>query len=303
MHDTTTTTASELVPLTIDFDTVLRGYDRDQVRHYVDVTERDTQVLVADRDAALSQAEDLAAQLTSARATIRQLQCTIDRISRTPVDPDGLSERLRRMVELATADAGEITRRAQAAAERTWRHAEDTAARLTERHRELLAELDQRRRDMEAEHTELIRRAQADIDRMTREAHERRDLLDERAEQLRAQAQTDFNLAMSARRADLEAELNQRRADADAELQRHIGALRDEADRLRRVRDAVRDQLNQARHLVAELLTDVDTEESQPHPAPSLPSPREHERDTAVRRSDRPTQEAGTVAALTGCAP
>lgn len=52
--------ATELVPLTIDFDTVFRGYDRDQVRYYVQATERDTHLLVADRDAALSQAEDLA---------------------------------------------------------------------------------------------------------------------------------------------------------------------------------------------------------------------------------------------------
>ena len=78
------------------------------------------------------------------------------------------------MVELATAEAADTTRRAEVAADRTWRHAEDTAARLTERHRELPTELDQRRRDMEAEHTDLIHRAPADIDRMTREARQRR---------------------------------------------------------------------------------------------------------------------------------
>lgn len=308
MHDTAITTsditarttAGDLVPLTIDFDTVLRGYDREQVRCYVDATERDTQLLVADRDAALSQAEDLSAQLASARATIRQLQHTIDRIGRTPIDPDALSQRLRRMVELATAEAAETTRRAHAAADRTWRHAEDTAARLTERHRELLTELDQRRRDMEAEHTELIRRAQADIDRMTHEAHQRRDALDQRAEQLRAQAQTDFDLAMSARRAELQAELTQRRAEADAEFHRHIGALRDEVDRLCRLRDAVREQLITAQDLLAGLLTDLDTEEPPPQPAACLPSPRA---DPAVQRPSRPVQDAGTGAALAGCAP
>ncbi|HVV20729.1 MAG TPA: cellulose-binding protein [Pseudonocardiaceae bacterium] len=282
MHDTAidtpTETAVELVPLKIDFDTVFRGYDRDQVQHYVHATERDTRLLIADRDAALSQAEDLARELGSARATIRRLQATVDQFSRTPPDPGALPERLRRMVELATAEADEITRRAKAAAERTWRHAEDTAARLTERHRELLAELDHRRRTMETEHADLIRRTQADIDRMTREAHQHRAELDRRAEQLRAQAQADFNLAMSARRAELEADLAQRRARADAEFEQHAGALRDEITRLRRLRDAIRGQLGTAERLLADVLTDITditdigTEERKPEL--SLPTQR-----------------------------
>ena len=280
MPDTAAHTArdtTELVPLKIDFDTVFRGYDRDQVRYYVETTERDTRLLVADRDAALSQAEDLAQQLASARATVRRLQTTIDRISRTPPDPAGLSERLRRMVDLATAEAEETTRRAQAAAERTWRHAEDTATRLTDRHRELITELDQRRRDMEAEHTDLIRRAQADIDRMTREAQQRRTELDRQAEQARAQTQADFTLAMSARRAELETELAQRRAHADAEFDQHVSALRDEITRLRGLRDAIRDQLLAADRLVLDLITDLDTDDAQPELPQAVPTQRTEE--------------------------
>ena len=282
-------TAAELVPLKIDFDTMFRGYDRDQVRHYVQATERDNQLLAADRDAALSQAEDLARQLGSARATIRELQQTIDRISRTPLDPAALSERLRRMVELATAEAEQITRRANAAAERTWRHAEDTAARLTERHRELLAELDRRRRDMEAEHTDLIRRTQADIDRMTREAAQHRAELDHRAEQLRGQAQADFNLAMSARRAELEADLAKRRAQADAEFGHHIGTLREEVTRLSRLRDAIRQQLGTAQRLLADHITDLETDEPQPELPHSVPTQRTAGPDLATIPSQQPT--------------
>ncbi|HJP75743.1 MAG TPA: cellulose-binding protein [Pseudonocardiaceae bacterium] len=280
MHDTAAHIAldtTELIPLKIDFDTALRGYDRDQVRYYVETTERETRLLVADRDAAVSQAEDLAQQLASARATIRRLQTTIDRISRTPLDPAALSERLRRMVELATAEAEETTRRAQAAEERTWRQAEETATRLTERHRELITELDQRRRDMEAEHTELIRRAQTDIDRMTREAQQRRTELDRHAEQVRAQTQADFTLAMSARRAELETELAQRRAHADAEFDQHVGALRDEITRLRGLRDAIRDQLIAADRLVADLITNLDTDDPQPELPQPVPTQRTEE--------------------------
>ncbi len=137
---------------------------------------------------------------------------------------------------------------------------------------------------------------------MTREAHQRRDMLDQRAAQLREQAQTDFDLAMSARRAELEAELTQRRTNADTEFEGHIGALRDEVDRLRRVRDAVRDQLSEAQRLVTEILTSLDAEEPQPQLAPSLPSPRAHERDTRAQYSSRPAQDSEADAALTGCA-
>jgi colicin import membrane protein len=267
-------TAVDLVPLKIDFDIVLRGYDRDQVQYYVQAAERDTQLLTADRDAALSQVEDLAGQLEAARATNRELRNTIDRISRTPIDTTALSERLRRMVELATAEAHDTTRRAQAAAEATWRQAEDTAARLTQRHRELLTELDERRRAMESEHADLIRRAQADVDRMTREAQQRRTELDQRAEELRTQAQTDFDLAMAARRAELDADLAQRRARADADFARHIGALRDEVRQLRELRDAVRGQLLGAQRLLADLLPDLEADEQQAHLAESVPRPR-----------------------------
>lgn len=291
---------TELVPLKIDFDTVFRGYDRDQVRCYVQATERDTQLLVADRDAALSQAEDLAQQLGSARATIRDLRAAIDRISRTPLDPAALSERLRRMVELATAEADETIRRAEAAAERTWRHAEDTAARLTERHRELLAELDRRRRDMEAEHTDLIRRAQADIDRMTRDAQQRRTELDRRAEQLRAQAQADFNLAMSARRAELEAGLAQRRAHADADFDHHAGTLRDEITRLRHLRDAIRDQLGTAERLVADLITSLDTDETQPERSQPLSAQRADRMDTFTATSHQVAHDTVIGDTVTG---
>ena len=267
-------TAVDLLPLKIDFDTVLRGYDRDQVQYYVQAAERDTQLLAADRDAALSQAEDLARQLESARAANRELRNTIDRISRTPIDPAALSERVRRMVELATAEADDITRRAQAAAERTWRHAEDTAARLAQRHRELLTELDGRRRAMEAEHTDLLQRAQADVDRMTRNAQQRRAELDRRAEALRTQAQADFDLAMAARRAELDAELAQRRTRAEADFERRIGALHEEVRQLRHLRDAIRTQLLDAQRLLASLLTDLDADEPQPHVAQALPTPR-----------------------------
>src|SRR5699024_3736210 len=99
----------ELVPLRTDFDVVLRGYERDQVRHYVQAVETELRLLATDRDAFAAQAGELARQLEEARARIRELHERVDRICRTPVEPEALAERLARMVELAHAEADEIT--------------------------------------------------------------------------------------------------------------------------------------------------------------------------------------------------
>ncbi|GAA4419411.1 hypothetical protein GCM10023148_18620 [Actinokineospora soli] len=110
-------TPDDLVPLRTDFDPAFRGYDRDQVRRFVAEVEADLRLLAADRDGAVARAESIARELEAARAENRELRERCDRISRTPIDADALTERLRRMVELARADADEIVARARAAAE------------------------------------------------------------------------------------------------------------------------------------------------------------------------------------------
>ncbi|MFD1152215.1 cellulose-binding protein, partial [Saccharothrix hoggarensis] len=192
----------DLVPLRADFDVVWRGYDRGQVRHYVDGVEAELGVLAVDRDAAVARADDLARQLETARAEIRVLREHIDRICRTPVEPHALTERLRRMVELAHDEAAEITERARAVAENHWATAEHAAARLRERSERLVDDLDVRRREAEAEHRALMRRAREQVVAAEREAEQRRRELDARAEALREEVRADFEVAMAARRAE-----------------------------------------------------------------------------------------------------
>ena len=168
----------DLVPLRTDFDVVWRGYDPGQVRHYVENVEADLRLLAVDRDAAAARADDVARELERARAEVRALRDRLDRLCRTPIDPAALTERLRRLVDLAHEEAAEITERARAAAEQHWTTAEQAAARLRERSERLVADLDARRRELEAEHGAVMRRAHERIAETTREAERRRLSLD-----------------------------------------------------------------------------------------------------------------------------
>lgn len=253
----------DLVPLRADFDVVWRGYDRGHVRRYVEGVEAELRVLAVDRDAAEARADDLASQLETARAEIRVLREHIDRISRTPVEPDALTERLRRMAELAHEEAAEIITRARAVAENHWATAERAATRVRERSERLVAELDAQRRQAEAEHRTSMREAGERLLAATRQAEQRRRELDERAAAVREEVRVDFELAMSARRAESVAAMAAQEAAARARADQLVRAAEDHArqivtearqrvDELRARRDRIAAGLRDARRLLAE---------------------------------------------------
>jgi colicin import membrane protein len=225
-------THDELVPLHTDFDVVWRGCDRGQVAAYVERVETELRLLAVDRDAATHRADALAEQLTAARAEIQELTRKLDQLSRTPADPAALTDRMRRMVELAHAEAEDIITRARATADQTRASAEQAAARLHRRAEYLVEEADRRHRELTARATE-----------QAREAERRRRELDEQAAELREQIQTDFKLAMNARRTETMRELADQRAAAEAEAARLVREASEKADRL----------VTQAREQVARL--------------------------------------------------
>ncbi|SER72541.1 hypothetical protein SAMN05216188_114171 [Lentzea xinjiangensis] len=225
----------ELLPLRTDFDLCWRGYDRDQVQHYVRGAEDELRMLAADRDAALAHAESLARELEAARTENAELRARVDRICRAPIAPDALTERLERRVELAHSEAAEITARARAAAEQHWADAKQAADRLRHRAERLVADLDRRRADMETEHRELMNRAHDQVDELTRQAERRRRELDEQAAGVRSQIEADFEQAMALRRGEAMRALAEQQRSAQAR-----------ADRI------VREATERARHLVAE---------------------------------------------------
>ncbi|NIJ11020.1 DivIVA domain-containing protein [Saccharomonospora amisosensis] len=301
---------SELLRLRIEFDPALRGYDREQVRRYVEDTEAELRLLAADRDAALRRAEELVALVDDLRVRNRELQASLDRLCRTPPDPAVLPLHLSRMVELAQQEAAEIRNRAEAAAERTWAAARESAARLRARHERLLSELDRRRGELEQQQRELMREANRQVEELLAEAGRRRRELGEQAAAHRRQVRHDFEVAMAARRERAEREHADRAAAARAEAAEMVARAREEADRLlaaaereatalRAVRDDAAARIASARGILTRAMPLLEPE---PEPRPTRPpqspqSPQRGGQPTAARES--PATRAGTALAAT----
>ena len=126
---------TDLVPLRTGFDVGWFGYRRDQVQHYVGETERDFELLAADRDAAEARATSLARALEAARDENRALHDRIDRLCRRPLSPDAVGEHLRHAVDSALSEAAAIVERAGAIEDHVWVSARQAHAE----HRDLLA--------------------------------------------------------------------------------------------------------------------------------------------------------------------
>jgi cell division septum initiation protein DivIVA len=208
---------AELVPLRTAFDVAWLGYRRDQVQHYVGVTERDFELLAADRDACEERARSLARALEAAREENRALRDRIDRLCRQPLSPDSVGERLRHAVDAALAEAAAIVQRASAIEEHVWTSAQQAHAE----HRDLLATTRER------------------MSRLVLEGEARRRALDEAAARQREQVAEDFELALALRRkeslreAQLVEETARRRAERMVrEASRQVEVLREHRDRV-----------------------------------------------------------------------
>src|SRR5882724_9236751 len=74
----------DLVPLGAGFDIVKRGYSRTQVEEHLERLDSDLRLIAADRDAAMSQAADLARQMERARTDLDELRGQVNRLSLPP---------------------------------------------------------------------------------------------------------------------------------------------------------------------------------------------------------------------------
>ncbi|MFR9730130.1 cellulose-binding protein [Saccharopolyspora sp. MS10] len=253
----------ELVPLKSDFDTVWYGYRRSQVRFYIQQTDAEVRMLTEDRDAALSQVDDLSSQLEQARSEIEALRAQLDEVCRSPVEESGLSDRLRRMVRLAHDEAEEVVSSAQAAAEHEWARAEQSAAELRARYENLVREADQWRRQSETQRNEALAETRRDIQRMAREAEAHRRKQDHAAEARRTQVETDFEISMAARRDEanrVQAEREQRSRDearrrvleATAEAERRIRRADEHSAAMLRMRQDLAKRVRAAQQIMAD---------------------------------------------------
>src|SRR4051812_32371710 len=192
----------DLVPLGAGFDIMKRGYSRVQVEEHLERLDGELRLLAADRDAAVSQAADLARQLEQSRSEIDSLRGQVERLALPPTTLEGLSERLQRMLRLAQDEAAETKARAEAEAEHIRAKAETDANALRARYEEMLRGLDTRRAEMEAEHRDVIAKATAEAAAITKTAQDERAKLDSESNQRRAQIEEDFEIAMASRRTE-----------------------------------------------------------------------------------------------------
>ncbi|OZM73911.1 chromosome segregation protein [Amycolatopsis antarctica] len=223
----------ELVPLGAGFDSMKRGYDRAQVDEHLERLDADLRMLTSDRDAAISQAGDLARQLEISRSEIDDLQKQVDRLAQPPTTLEGLSERLQRMLRLAQDEAADTRARAEAEAGHIRATAESDASAMRARYEQLLGELAERRKEMEAEHRGVLETARAEATEITGTATEERDRLDAESEQRRTQVEEDFEIAMATRRTEAMRVLAEQEATSKAEAERRLREATDEATAIR----------------------------------------------------------------------
>ncbi|GAA3865492.1 hypothetical protein GCM10022243_34550 [Saccharothrix violaceirubra] len=257
----------ELVPLRTDFDRSWPGFDRDQVRGYVQEIEADLRVLAADRDNAIARAESVAERLAQTRQENQRLRERLTRVCREPVDLEGATERARRVIELANAEAEEILARAEAVARRCVDAAQRDQEAHRRRHQTLLDQLESHRELSHREHRELMERARAEVDKLTRQAEARRRELDRTANRERERVSEDFDLAMSLRRAEALKALSDH---VETTRARSARMLREAEERVA-VLDRHRDRILDALGATTSVLVDVG------------PIPRPRAERTAVR--------------------
>ncbi|RZS37003.1 hypothetical protein EV193_106238 [Herbihabitans rhizosphaerae] len=197
-----------------NFDVVRQGFDRDQVRQYVQNVDLHVRRLSADRDEALSQVVELSERLEVAHREIAAL--TEGRGTTTGQAAPN------RQVQVAKVEAAEITGRAQVAAENTWAAAEQASAALRDRYTHLIRELDKQHADIQVEHRAIMDAAHGHVRKMTVEADRRQAEIDERAERERQRIESEFDQTMTTRRADLEREIESRHAASTAQARRTV---------------------------------------------------------------------------------
>ncbi|UOZ06710.1 M protein [Amycolatopsis sp. WQ 127309] len=218
------------------FDQAWRGFHRAQVVEYVEWAEAEIRRLTDERDAAARRAAAFADEN-------RELRVKIDRISRTPIAPDALQERSRRMIELTREEATEITGRARENAERIRRDAELEAVRLTEKEHEVLALAEAERERQRVEHEELLRATE-----------QRRRELDEAAAHRRARQEEDHTRAITARRTEAARELAEQDAAARAKAAKLVA---DATQRKETLVTTGESELAAARATAGQLITDA----------------------------------------------
>ncbi|MEU0538882.1 hypothetical protein [Nocardia sp. NPDC005978] len=216
----------------LPFTVVRKGYDRDEVRNYFDRFDAELRVTATDRDAAAAQARNLAAQLEDARDEIDELRKEVDRLSVPPTTAEGMSDRISRMLRLASDEASEVRAQAQAEAAEMISIAEQQATEMRGKYESLLSETKEKREALEIEFEQTLANARSEANKIVEAANAEADRLTKESEAKRKAAQQDFEVTMAERRTKLTRAMEELEATSRAEAAQRIKDATDEANRL-----------------------------------------------------------------------
>lgn len=225
-----------LLPLRREYTEAWRGFDRTEVRQYLDHLEAQLHRLITDRDAAATQVATLSRELEAARGETAKLKARVEELMKPPERLEDLDERMQRTVALANARAEEITKRAQVAAEKHWASSTEASTKLRERYRRLVEDLDKQAEALHSEHEAALKETRAEVQRLTVEAAQRRELLDNEAERKRRKIERDFDAKITAERTAHEKMITDQRTASKNQAERRISEATAEA--ARRVEEA-----------------------------------------------------------------
>jgi hypothetical protein len=285
----------------VTFAVVRHGFDRAAVRQHVSNLAAELEVARADRLEAQAQAAELQGELEIARREITAMAERLDSFG----SPEGADND--RMLEVARAQAAEITTRAKASAEDTWSAAEQASAALRDRYRTLLTELDEQHKELNASHRAIMQSAQTQSEALTTTAERRRRELDAEAERDRIRIDREFSESMTAKRAALARDLESRRKTcdkevtdklraADEEAKRRIDSVTEQVNRLTEARTQLAESLRGTRELLdrsAALLEPTDLEQEH-DPDERLPMPEAPTSEPATKRTVPPQRAKRT---------
>ncbi|MPY99509.1 MAG: cell division protein DivIVA [Actinophytocola sp.] len=226
------------------------GYDRQQVRDYLQQVDEAMRQLRAERDQAVEQVNAVTRDLETEREETGKLRKRVDELMAPPENLEDLDQRMQRVGHLAYLKAEEVTTRAQTAAEENWKETAKASIALRERYRSLLKELDSQAEALHAEHRTALEQTRAEVQELTVDAVKHREQLDDEAERKRRSIEQEFDAHMAQQRAELEkyiadqrtASKNQaekRLTEASAEAKQRVAEASHEADRRLKEANAV----------------------------------------------------------------
>lgn len=221
-----------LLPLRREFGHTRHGFDRDEVRHYVEHMEGQLRRLISERDSAQGQVNTLSRELENARFELGKLHARVDELNKPPETLEDLDERMQRVARVANERAEDTVNRAQVAAEEHWQHAVEQSRKLRERYTSMLSQLESHAEALQLEHEQALESTKAEVNELTERATARRAQLDEQSERERRAVEQEFDATMTSERNKMDKYIADQHEAAKNQAERRIAEASAEAKRL-----------------------------------------------------------------------